>query len=395
MQGLYKYLPPFSSDIAGVCSALFGLGGIVVIHEPACCTCSYTMFDEPRYYGSSSALYSSELREIHLATGDDETILRRIEAAVYQMDCRFIAIVGSPIPMFAGTDYHALARIAEKRTGIPSFAVDAGGFDWYDIGASKAFIAIAKHFLTAPYPLPEKEPAVNIIGSTPLDGMATNNRDGLRAIIEESDYQILSFWTEGSSIEEIAQSAKASVNIVVSSSGIQTAEYLKDTFGTPYILGLPIGQLSSMLFLKKLKTEMIYPEVGPACAINHTNPEDQTSVLIIGDQVISNSIRDCLRMDFGIRNVTVASFFSMGNSNLEVQDQQMHDEDSLLELLDKCRFDVIMGDKVFSKIVNPSIGIRFVSIPQIAVSGFSPFEEIPDLSGNNGFSYFNEILYDL
>ena len=52
MSQLCFYLPPFSSDYAGACSSLFDLGGMVVIHDGACCSRNYVGFDEPRWFGS-------------------------------------------------------------------------------------------------------------------------------------------------------------------------------------------------------------------------------------------------------------------------------------------------------------------------------------------------------
>ncbi len=64
MKGLYKYLPPFAPDYSGVCSVLFNLNGIVIIHDASGCTGNFTGYDEPRWYGSNAAIFSSGLREI-------------------------------------------------------------------------------------------------------------------------------------------------------------------------------------------------------------------------------------------------------------------------------------------------------------------------------------------
>jgi len=111
MKGLYKTLPPFSPDYSGVCSTLFELGGLVVVLDGGGCTGNFTGYDEPRWYGSTSAVFSSGLREIDAVVGDDEKLLRKFEDAIHFMKRQFIAIIGSPAPMVIGTDYAALARL--------------------------------------------------------------------------------------------------------------------------------------------------------------------------------------------------------------------------------------------------------------------------------------------
>jgi nitrogenase molybdenum-cofactor synthesis protein NifE len=379
MLGLNKKLPPFSSDITGACSALFNLGGIVVVHEPSCCTSCYTTYDEPRYYGSSSPLYSSELREIHLSTGDDETILRRVEAAVKLVECRFIAIIGSPIPMFTGTDYNALASEIENRTGLPAFAVDTEGFKWYDEGASKALIQLAKIFIR-PYSGDNKSHTVkkgkerlNIIGALAIEGIKTYGPDGLVEYLQDKGFEILSVLSDGSSIDEIAKAAEADRNMVVSVSGIRTAKYLESCFGISYSCGIPIGRGFG-------KT--------PVSKNNIRN------VLITGDQIISNSIRDCLISDFGITNVTVSSFFTMSSKLMQPGDCKLNGEDDLEHLLEKNRFDVFIGDPAFIRFTERYPQIQHILIPHIPVSGYNPLISKPSLIGENGFRFFKDTLID-
>ena len=42
-------LSTYSADTFGVCSALFELGGMIVMHDPSGCNSTYTTHDEPRW----------------------------------------------------------------------------------------------------------------------------------------------------------------------------------------------------------------------------------------------------------------------------------------------------------------------------------------------------------
>ena len=402
MRGLFKYLPPFSSDIPGACSALFGLKGIVVVHEPACCTSSYTRFDEPRYYGSNSALYSSELREIHISTGDDETLLRRIEAAVSMVDPSFIAIIGTPIPMFAGTDYRALASVAEKRTGITSFAVETGGFDSYQEGIGKACLELAKRFVPSPEKTRKLRGGVNILGITPLDTVVSAGMDEMRKTLEAAGYTLISTWTEGSSLDEMRRAGEAEVNIVPTLSGLSTAKYFKKEYGIPYLVDFPVGEAAVKRFLRKLEVVREAPDAACSGGIEgddgKTGGEEATGekatgdkVLVLGEQVLANSVRDCFREEFSLADTRVVSFFGMRKKFMRSGDIELSGEDEYFTLLREGNFNIIIGDDVFSRFLGTSRDVQFIALPHIAVSGFTPGREIPNILGKKGAEYFREL----
>ena len=72
---------------------------------------------------------------------------------------------------------------------------------------------------------------VGVIGAVPLDLMHPCDREGIvGALREEGWRQVWLYDTFG----EFAQAGKVSRNIVVSPSGLRSAKYLKETFGTPY-----------------------------------------------------------------------------------------------------------------------------------------------------------------
>ncbi len=367
MKGLYRLLPPFAADISGVCSALFELGGLVVIHEPACCTSAFATFDEPRWYGSSSALYSSELRDVQVASGDDETLLRRIESAARTKGGKFIAIVGSPVPMAMGTDYQALARLAERRTGLPAFACDVTGTGCYDVGASIAFLELARNFVKPASP--DREPLVNVLGATPLDLGGDRPILKLTRMLGASGCRVLSCWTMGSSLECIAQSARARLNLVLSHTGLRAARYLESEFGTPYLVGLPIGPTPARSFMTAVRSRLRLATRWEYTARTVAAEAGAENALVIGEQVMANAIRDCLRSDLGVGRVTVASFFDMEADLLKEGDVRLKDEDSLRALVGERQYDLVVGDPLFRDLVVASPKTRFASLPHLAVSG--------------------------
>ena len=51
---VYTKLPVYSGDVSGVASALYELGGMVVIHDPSGCNSTYNTHDEIRWFTQPS-----------------------------------------------------------------------------------------------------------------------------------------------------------------------------------------------------------------------------------------------------------------------------------------------------------------------------------------------------
>ena len=158
----------------GVCSALFELGGMTVMHDASGCNSTYTTHDEPRWYDMDSMVFISGLSEIEAIMGDDEKLIGDICDAASELHPEFIAIAGSPISAMTGFDYEAVAEVIELRTGIPAFGFPTTGMNTYIHGASMALAGIAKRFVEEPENGSGDKDAsapykVNILGLTPLD----------------------------------------------------------------------------------------------------------------------------------------------------------------------------------------------------------------------------------
>ena len=114
MKRSYKIIPIYTADVSGVCSALYELGGMTVMHDPSGCNSTYNTHDEIRWYDQDSMIYISGLTEIDAVMGNDEKLIRDIEIAAEELKPKFIALAGSPIPYMNGTD---LYRMWNRRDG--------------------------------------------------------------------------------------------------------------------------------------------------------------------------------------------------------------------------------------------------------------------------------------
>ena len=116
MRQAYRIIPIYTADVSGVCSALYELGGMTVMHDPSGCNSTYNTHDEIRWYDQDSLIFISGLTDIDAIMGNDEKFLQDIEEAEKELKPKFIALASSPIPFMNGTDFQGLARALTART---------------------------------------------------------------------------------------------------------------------------------------------------------------------------------------------------------------------------------------------------------------------------------------
>ena len=236
MKGLRKYLTPFAPDQSGAVSVLYELGGILVICDAGGCVGNVCGFDEPRWFSRKSAIFSAGLRDMDAILGRDDRLVAKLTSAVEKLDVSFAAIIGTPVPAVIGTDYKALGRMTEKKTGLPVLTIDTNGMDLYDRGQEKAWLALFKKF--AVDEMPVKKGRVGIIGATPQDLSDLSAGDQLRQIFADDAKKAVCYGM-GDGLDAVKQAASAEYNLVVSPSALETAKYLQKQFGTPYVVGYP------------------------------------------------------------------------------------------------------------------------------------------------------------
>ena len=248
MRQAYRIIPIYTSDVSGVCSALYELGGMVVIHDPSGCNSTYNTHDEIRWYNQDSLIFISGLTEIDAVMGNDEKFLSDVKEAAGELHPKFIALVSSPIPFMNGTDFPALAKVLETETGIPAFAVPTNGMHDYVYGAGKALEEIARRFV--PEQMEDRngsERTVNLLGATPLDFGPISKVEELKKNLEQYGWKVISTWAMEDSLEDLAQAGKAEMNLVISSVGLMAAKMLKEKYGMPYVIGTPYKEYAERI----------------------------------------------------------------------------------------------------------------------------------------------------
>lgn len=248
MRQAYRILPVYTGDVSGVCSALYELGGMVVMHDPSGCNSTYNTHDETRWYDHDSLIFISGLSEPDAIMGNDRKLIRDVTEAAETFHPKFIALCNSPVPYMNGTDFAGISEIIHARTGIRTFYIQTNGMHDYVSGAGLAFEAVARELVEENGTAPVKKDAVNVLGLTPLDFAAEGESEALAGILNEAGWRVNSCWSMGRYVENIPYAGRAGLNLVVSSTGLRAAKVLRERFGTPWVAGVPTGSFRETLF---------------------------------------------------------------------------------------------------------------------------------------------------
>jgi hypothetical protein len=377
MSQLSIYLPPFTGDYSGVCSALFDLNCVVLINDGNCCTRNYVSYDEPRWAATRKSTFCSELRTIDAIFGNDDKIIKQTIEVAQRIKPDFIALLGSPVPAIIGTDMTGLAREIEVQSGYPTLGFDTTGFSYYDKGVSTAIMALLKRFASR-YPETIAD-SVNILGLTPLDFSANDNSVIFKQLLGENGLRINCSFLMQTDMEQIRRSPAAAVNLVVSQSGFAAALYMEERYGIPYVVATPIGRQFSHEVLYAIKQTL---QDKKSRVIQGNKPrETSPSLLIIGDQVIANSLRSALHLINNAANITVGSFFAVQQELLLQGDIFIKNEGHLIELLRSGKYDSLLADPLVTRLPAAE-QLTCYALPHPAVSSYLYWDRVPLFTGD-------------
>ena len=394
MRQAYRIIPIYTADVSGVCSALYELGGMTVMHDPSGCNSTYNTHDEIRWYDQDSLIFISGLTDIDAIMGNDEKFLRDIEDVAEELKPKFIALASSPIPFMNGTDFPGLARALTAETGIPAFSVSTSGMHDYVYGAGLALSEIARHFTGA---AEKRKRKLNLLGVTPLDFGPQPMVDAMKRRLEKYGWEILSTWAMGDTLEDLSHAGEAEVNLVVSSVGIPAANVLREKFGTPFLVGTPVegyeGEISDALEKaaespceafedkKENSTEKSGAQISgeqeelwkviPDQVIYLRKKDSPLSgfiptpdITLIGEPVTMGSLAAVIEQKYR-KKVQLLCSLEITEGLLRQEDEVIRGEEAMEEKLKTAR--IIVADPLYRPICSESA--TFYEMPHIAFSG--------------------------
>ena len=388
MKQIASRISIYSADAFGVCSALYELGGLCVMHDASGCNSTYNTHDEPRWYDFDSMVYISGLSEMEAIMGDDQKFIDDIVYTAKELSPNFIAMAGTPIPTMIGTDFKAIANIIEKETNIPTFGFDTTGMHSYVSGAYKAFEALAKRFLKRndKESRGEKKESidkesreakntiikVNILGATPLDFSINKSIEAMVDLLKENNFEVISTWAMGSSLEYIKNAGDADVNLVVSYSGMGAAKYMYENLNIPYVIGTPFGKEFANKVIEDLKEVKSTKE--NKVSYDNRKIDKDAEITIVGESIMSESLAYAISKEKN-KTVNVISSLETDEKLLLEGDKIAMFEDDIEKCLKNSK--TIIADPLFRPIC--PLDSNFISLPHEAFSGRIYRDEIPNI----------------
>lgn len=398
MRQSYRIIPIYTADVSGVCSALYELGGMTVMHDPSGCNSTYNTHDEIRWYDQDSLIFISGLTEIDAIMGNDRKFIDDIEHAARELRPKFIALAGSPIPFMNGTDFPAIARVIETETGIPTFSVPTNGMHDYVYGAGIALEEIAKRFTgkteiendtqkrTSADKIAETETtddsrfpdsvvnvnpkkkekrsgrSVNLLGVTPLDFGPQKNVEIMKENLHNYGWNVLSAWAMGDTLETLQQAETADVNLVVSAVGLRAAKVLQEKFGTPYVIGTPNEWLAETI--SEALEEAAEQQTDWKMVYLQNRMQKEAEITLIGEPVTMGSLAAGIEKKYG-HSVRVFCPLKECENLVGEKDAIVLGEEAMEEALRDAK--IIVADPLYKPICPAKC--TFYELPHVAFSG--------------------------
>lgn len=436
----HVFTSTYTADVSGVCSALYELGGMTVIHDPSGCNSTYSTHDEPRWFDTDSLMFVSGLDEMTAVLGDDNVLIDDVTHAVRDLKPRFVTLCSGSIPHIIAFDCKGVAHLLEKRTGIPMLPVTTTGNRSYVAGVGAALTEWVKRFadsLESPYRIgssgspdcsantlegaagpdaggaaaPSDTFSVNLLGVTPLDFSINGNVDAMRKVFEDAGIPVNCCAAMGESFDSLRHIFRASVNVVVSSCGRRLARYMEQTAGIPYVEGTPIGAYGAARLPELAKEAYKKKRASSAGASGTAGKEtaarpDSLRMLLAKKKGDSEEIRLWKgnpahdRWDVSDGQILIIGEEVFAQSLAAAINQLTPDcrhglqafavwpdvdhgfpEDVLAELIRKSRY--IIGDPLYRAIPHDSKQNTFVDFPHEAYSGRIFRDRIPVFIGKD------------
>jgi len=420
----------YTADVSGVCSAMYELGGMSVLHDPSGCNSTYSTHDEPRWFDTDSLMYVSGLDEITAVMGDDNVLIRDVVQAAQDLHPRFITLCGASIPHIIAFDYRGVAYLIEKECGIPVLPVPTDGLKSYVSGAGLALAAWIERFAdpgeyrgvnaksahiasenhagtvfgekTFQQAYDEKiqnnvHKRINIVGATPLDFSVGKNVQTLRECFEEAGYIVNCCMAMDDSFENMRHAYNADVNVVVSSAGRKPAALMKKKTGIPFVEGLPVGMDQTKAVLDavketasdgisrtvpdgKLRLDFSAGANGPGSASGSEMDSGhplQAGILVIGEEIFAKSLSNAINLlpEAGRKGKSASPMWPDVDEGIAETDLADAIRNSAAVIADPLYRTILQSPLVAGKT------IQFIDFPHEAYSGRIYRQEIPVFCG--------------
>lgn len=401
--GLVKGLATPSERMGIMWSLLSIEDAVILEYGPAGTTHHSMSFYNELGLNCFGKLFTTGLREAEVVLGD----ATRLEAAVIEIDQtrkpKVIFVVASALTSVIGFDVEGICKYLQKEVDAKIVVFTQGGFGGdYSIGMEAAYTTLCKKLVE------EKDEILtgtyNIIGASMWQHRTLADVQEIKALLQEGlDLKLNACLCCNTYIEEIRRMGIAEVNIVLHSAGLKAAEYMKKTYGTPYIYAAPYGYEGTLEFLaevsqavkrelntatqKRLETKHNQALARRMTAYNFM--EEKREAVIKGDYDRVKGISRFLEAN-GVTVLHKICSHTLNTEKLEAEGfTQIKEENTLLKLFEGLSNKLVLADEVTLAQCNPSNTKFGISAPYLY--GLHTATHMP-IMGEKGADHLTELL---
>ncbi len=217
--------------------------------------------------------------------------------------------------------------------------METDGTKLYDYGEELTYLKVFRQFAVDRYDV--KKGRLGVLGATPLN-TGLSRADKLKEMLGSERWTDIVCFGLDSGLDDIRRASECEQILVISPSGLKTAGYLKEKFGTPYEVGFPRLCESAEKAAESISGK---------------------KVLVVHQQFAANELRghftDC--------EVDCATWFMLDKRYAQENDFRIDGEETLIEKIAEGGYDVIFADPDIRRMLG-GFGGEFVDFPHYAIS---------------------------
>ena len=240
--------------LTGAAAFIAGIPGAeILVNGPIWCYFYGLRYLEYSEYDVGLRLHGSQPDNNAIVYGTEECLTTALTRLLsYGSNPEYLFIENSCSISLIGDDTAGIAK--KLKLPCPVGTMDCGGLvGGFADGYSKACLKVIKQLAQ---PVEQVAPGrVNLLGLSNFSYNGRADRREICRILTKAGYTINAVPGSGSGISAIREITNASLNIVCNEElGLQTARYLQDKYGMPYlVLGTPYGLQGTRQWLERLQ----------------------------------------------------------------------------------------------------------------------------------------------
>ena len=404
MARLFQKTGSFAGDYSGAAGVLRDMGGMLIFCDAGACMGGFLFGEDPKGEKEEKRIFSASLREKQVVMGFDKKLKKDSVRTYQEAGGAFVGLIGTPVAAVVGSDLGGLGKeicrelyhqgMTDKI--LPSLGVETNGWDYYDAGQEKAYLAMAEMLIQEEA---ETIADVNVIGATSIDMWDYNQIADCVKLLKKAGAENPVVWGTSGCMEAIAGAKGAKLNLAVSVSAIKVVEKLHEKYGTPFLIGYPLGEKETVWWVNQVKGILSGDECAPvtdptvhSIAVDFRRISDGKRAFIIGEQLTSNAMRRLFETEFDYVHVDVASYFKMDRTLMKENDFWIREEEVLVRFLEEREpYDLVIADPLCFQFL-PYEPKRKIAYPHIAVSSLFYLGKSVNIFGKKASLYFRKML---